>query len=124
VATETTRIQMELGDVRALTLVGTAGSITTLAAMAQKLPAYVPARIHNYRLGLDTIRGLERELLVRTKAQRRGLPGLEAGREDIVVAGTLILHGIMDTMGFTEGLVSDVGLREGLLLDLAQRITR
>ncbi|MGH7261219.1 MAG: hypothetical protein ACREI9_11125, partial [Nitrospiraceae bacterium] len=83
---------------------------------------YEPARIHNYRLGLETIRGLERELLGRTKAQRLGMPGLEAGREDVVVAGTLILRGVMETLGFTEGLVSDVGLREGVLLDLAQRL--
>ena len=121
---ETEQIRTMLGELDGTTLVGTAGSITTLAAMAQKLPAYEPARIHNYRLGLETIRGLERELLGLTKAQRRGMPGLEAGREDVVVAGTLILRGVMETLGFTEGLVSDVGLREGVLLDLAERLRR
>ncbi len=113
-----------LGDLQNVTLVGTAGSITTLAAMAQKLTTYEPIRIHNYRLSLETIRGLEREILGRTKTQRREMPGLEAGREDVVVAGTLILRGVMETLGFSEGLVSDVGLREGMLIDLAARLKR
>jgi len=121
---ETEQIRTMLGDLQGVTFVGTAGSITTLAAMAQKLTTYEPIRIHNYRLSLETIRGLEREILSRTKAQRREMPGLEAGREDVVVAGTLILHGVMETLGFTEGLVSDVGLREGVLIDLAARIRR
>jgi exopolyphosphatase/guanosine-5'-triphosphate,3'-diphosphate pyrophosphatase len=124
IAKETGRIKSTLGDLAGTTFIGTAGSITTLAAMTQKLSAYEPSRIHNYRLGLDTIRGLEREILGRTKAQRREMPGLEAGREDVVVAGTLILRTVMESLGFTEGLVSDVGLREGILLDLADRLRR
>ena len=121
---ETEQIRTRLGELHGTTFVGTAGSITTLAAMAQKLTTYQPIRIHNYRLSLETIRGLERDILGRTKAQRREMPGLEAGREDVVVAGTLILRGVMETLGFAEGLVSDVGLREGILLDLAARRKR
>jgi exopolyphosphatase / guanosine-5'-triphosphate,3'-diphosphate pyrophosphatase len=113
-----------LGELGGMTLVGTAGSITTLAAMAQKLTAYEPIRIHNYRLSLETIRGLEREILGRTKAQRQAMPGLEAGREDVVVAGTLVLRVVMEVLGFAEALVSDVGLREGILIDLAVRLQR
>lgn len=113
-----------LGELGGVTLVGTAGSITTLAAMAQKLTTYEPIRIHNYRLSLETVRGIEQQLLGRTKVQRREMPGLEAGREDVVVAGTLILCGVMETLGFSEGLVSDVGLREGILLDLSGRLQR
>ncbi len=124
ISKEAGQAKAALGNLAGVTFVGTAGSITTLAAMAQKLPTYEPVRIHNYRLSLETIRGLERELLGRTKAQRREMPGLEAGREDVVVAGTLILRGIMETLGFSEGLVSDVGLREGVLLDLAVRSKR
>jgi exopolyphosphatase/guanosine-5'-triphosphate,3'-diphosphate pyrophosphatase len=119
---ETEQIKPALGDIVGTTFIGTAGSITTLAAMAQKLTTYEPIRIHNYRLSLDAIRGLEQEILSRTKAQRREMPGLEAGREDVVVAGTLILRTVMETLGFTEGLVSDVGLREGVLIDLVERL--
>ena len=48
--------------------------------MAQKLPAYEPTRIYNYRLQLDTIQELEQMLLSRKKADRAGLPGLDKGR--------------------------------------------
>ncbi|MFM8550822.1 MAG: hypothetical protein ACKOCD_00655 [Nitrospiraceae bacterium] len=113
-----------LGDLAGATFVGTAGTITTLAAMAQKLPAYVGSRIHNYRLELDRIKALEADILSRTKAQREGLLGLELGREDVIVAGTVILLEVMETLGFRTCLVSDLGLREGVLLDLAERVRR
>jgi len=103
------------------TFVGTAGTITSLAAMAQQLPAYEPARIHNYRLTLDTIADLEQQLLTRTKAQRVGMPGLEKNREDVIAAGAIILRTMMETLGEGECLVSDLGLREGVLLELAMR---
>ncbi len=106
-----------------LTFVGTAGTITTLAAMAQKLPAYEPARIHNYRLQLRTIQELEQAILGRTKVERVGLPGLENGREEVIAAGAIIIRAIMKTLGMPNVLVSDLGLREGVLIDLAERIT-
>jgi exopolyphosphatase/guanosine-5'-triphosphate,3'-diphosphate pyrophosphatase len=106
-----------------VTFVGTAGTITSLAAMAQNLPAYEPARIHNYRLKLESIRELEQTLLRRTKAERVGLPGLEKNREEVIAAGAIIIRTIMETLGEKECLVSDLGLREGVLLDLAARMT-
>ncbi|MBI4002472.1 MAG: Ppx/GppA family phosphatase [Nitrospira defluvii] len=103
------------------TFVGTAGTITSLAAMAQQLPTYEPARIHNYTLTLEVVKGLESQLLSRSKAQREGLPGLERGREEVIVAGAVILRTVMEILGMSECLVSDLGLREGVLLDLAMR---
>ncbi len=110
-----------VGDLQGTTLVGTAGTITTLAAMDLRLETYQKARVHNYRLTLDAVRALEGALLSRTSAERRALSGLEPGREDLIVGGTLILLGVMDSFGFRECLVSDLGLREGLLLHLARR---
>ncbi|MCP9461000.1 MAG: Ppx/GppA family phosphatase [Nitrospira sp.] len=109
---------------RDLTVVGTAGTITALAAMAQKLPAYEPARIHNYRLTLSTVSELERMLLGRKKADRVGLPGLEKNREEVIAAGVIIVRTVMETLGMSELLVSDLGLREGVLIDLAVRMQR
>ena len=103
------------------TFVGTAGTITSLAAMAQQLPVYEPAKIHNYRLSLDSIADLEQQLLSRSKAARVGMPGLEANREDVIAAGAIILRTIMETSGERECLVSDLGLREGVLIHLATR---
>lgn len=111
-----------VGDLAGATFVGTAGTVTTLAAMAQNLPAYAPSLVHNYRLELAAVRAIEAQLIRRSHAQRRGLPGLEAGREDVIVAGTLILRVTMETLGFQTCLVSDLGLREGVVLDLAARL--
>jgi len=101
------------------TFVGTAGTITSLAAIAQQLPAYEPARIHNYRLALETIADLEQQLLSRSKAERIGMPGLEKNREDVIASGAIILRTVMDILEERECLVSDLGLREGVLIHLA-----
>lgn len=106
---------------RVATFVGTAGTITSLAAMAQKLSTYEPARIHNYQLQLSTIQEIEQTLLSRNKAARFGLPGLEKGREEVIAAGAIIIRTIMETLGMSSVLVSDLGLREGVLIDLAMR---
>jgi exopolyphosphatase / guanosine-5'-triphosphate,3'-diphosphate pyrophosphatase len=110
-----------MGNYHTATFVGTAGTITSLAAMAQKLPTYEPARIHNYTLKLGTIQELEQTLLIRKKAVRVGLPGLEKGREEVIAAGAIIIRTIMETLGMPSVLVSDLGLREGVLIDLARR---
>ncbi len=110
-----------LGDYRRATFVGTAGTITSLAAMAQKLLTYEPARIHNYILKLDTVRELEYQLIRRTKAERIGLPGLEKNREEVIAAGAIIIRTIMETLSQEECLVSDLGLREGVLIELGMR---
>ena len=123
IAKETNTAITGMGDYQTATFVGTAGTITSLAAMAQKLPTYEPARIHNYRLQLHTIQALEQTLLSRKKAARAGLPGLEKGREEVIAAGAVIIRTVMETLGLAAVLVSDLGLREGVLIDLAARIT-
>jgi exopolyphosphatase/guanosine-5'-triphosphate,3'-diphosphate pyrophosphatase len=121
VAKETKAAVAGMGNYRAATFVGTAGTITSLAAMAQKLPTYEPARIHNYKLQFDTIQELEHTLLSRKKTDRAGLPGLEKGREEVIAAGAIIIRAVMETLGVSTVLVSDLGLREGVLIDLATR---
>ena len=108
-----------MDNYQAATFIGTAGTITSLAAMAQKLSTYEPARIHNYRLQLETIQQLEHTLLSRKKADRAGLPGLEKGREEVIAAGAIIIRMIMETLRIPSVLVSDLGLREGVLINLA-----
>ncbi len=121
VARETRSAVVGMDNYQAATFVGTAGTITSLAAMAQKLPTYEPARIHNYQLQLTTIQELEQTLLSRSKADRADLPGLEKGREEVIAAGAIIIRTIMETLGMPSVLVSDLGLREGVLWDLAIR---
>ena len=99
VARETKAAVADMGNYHTATFVGTAGTITSLAAMAQKLSVYEPARIHNYTLKLDTIRELEQTLLSRKKVDRVGLPGLEKGREEVIAAGSIIIRTVMEAQG-------------------------
>jgi exopolyphosphatase/guanosine-5'-triphosphate,3'-diphosphate pyrophosphatase len=122
VARETTAAVADMGNFQAATFVGTAGTVTSLAAMAQELTTYEPARIHNYRLQLTTIQELEQTLLSRKKSDRIGLPGLEKGREEVIAAGAIIIRTIMETLGVSAVLVSDLGLREGVVIDQVMRI--
>ena len=121
VARETKAAVADMDNYQATPFVGTAGTVTSLAAMVQKLPAYEPARIHNYRLQLETIQELEQMLLSLKKADRAGLPGLEKGCEEIIAAGAIIIRAVMEMLGQSSMLVSDLGLREGVLIEMATR---
>jgi exopolyphosphatase / guanosine-5'-triphosphate,3'-diphosphate pyrophosphatase len=122
VTKETKAAVAGMGNYQTATFVGTAGTVTSLAAMAQQLPTYEPVRIHDYVLHLDTIQDLEQTLLSHKKTDRVGLPGLEKGREEVIAAGAIIIRTVMETLGMSAVLVSDLGLREGVLIDLARRI--
>ena len=124
IRSEIEKTRVGLGNLTGFTFVGTAGTITTLAAMAQRLPRYEPARIHNFWLHLKKIRELERELRSRTELERRQLVGLERGREGVILAGTVILRTVMETFGFEQCLVSDYGLREGILVQHARQFEK
>lgn len=97
-------------------LVGTAGTITTLAAMAQKMRDYDPAQIDRFLLTKKMLRSLAADLAALTLAERKRLPGLPPARADVILAGALILETFMDLYDFDEIIVSHRGLRHGVLL--------
>jgi exopolyphosphatase/guanosine-5'-triphosphate,3'-diphosphate pyrophosphatase len=121
VARETKAAVADMGNYQTATFVGTAGTITSLAAMAQKLPVFEPARLHNYKLQLATIQELEQTLLSRMKTDHIGLPGLEKKREEVIAAGAIIIRTVMEALEKDRCLVSDLGLREGVLINLASQ---
>lgn len=102
-------------------LVGTAGSITTLAAIDQKMTVYDPDKINRYPLSRASLERIFKELSVMPLEQRRKTLGLEKGREDIIITGALILIAVMELFGYDPVLVSDYGLREGILINLYQK---
>lgn len=106
-----------LGEIKGARLVGTAGSITTLAAIDQKLETYNPVRINNYILKLTSLERIFSEFISRSINERKKIVGLEPGREDIIVAGAAILRAAMKEMGYDSLIVSDYGLREGIVID-------
>ncbi len=102
-------------------LAGTAGTVTSLAAMDLSLDPYDPGRVNGYRLSRQRIEALCRELAARPLEERRQIRGLEPARADVIVAGALICLAAMEGLGFPELTVSDGGLCEGILLDLLIR---
>jgi exopolyphosphatase/guanosine-5'-triphosphate,3'-diphosphate pyrophosphatase len=111
-------------DLRSISAcVGTAGTITTLAAMAQELAPYVAERVNGYRLSRGTVAFIIERLCRTSLAERSTIPGLEAGREDIILAGAIIAFELMTRCGKDTMLVSDWGLREGIVFDLYRRLT-
>jgi exopolyphosphatase / guanosine-5'-triphosphate,3'-diphosphate pyrophosphatase len=101
--------------------VGTAGTITTLAAVDLALAPYDPARVTGHRLTRDRVEHLVADLASLPLSRRREVRGLEPARADIIVAGALICLSALRTLDFPGLVVSDGGLREGILLDLLDR---
>lgn len=106
------------GRVDGATLVGTAGTATTLAAISLGMTDYDYRRVNNHILTRQEIERIFSMLLPLSSAERLSVPGLEKGREDLIVAGTLITLNTMDSFGFDRMTVSDSGLLEGVLLGL------
>ena len=98
-------------------LVGTAGTVTTLAAMVKGLSVYDPDQINGTFLTQELLSELAQKLLGLPLAERAQLPGLEPGRADIIVSGLLLLLEILDFFSKDDLQVSDAGLLEGLLLE-------
>lgn len=103
----------------ARTLVGLAGSVTTVAAIALHLPAYLPERIHHSRIGANEICRTADRLLAMTRAERAALPVMHPGRVDVIGAGALVLATIVDRLAFSEVVVSEHDILDGIAWSLA-----
>ncbi|MFZ3073477.1 MAG: hypothetical protein WA162_09560, partial [Thermodesulfobacteriota bacterium] len=97
-------------------LVGTAGTVTTLAAIEQDLKVYDKSLINNYVLKLTGIKRIYKELLRLGLKERAKVLSLEKGREDLIIPGAAISAIVMESFGFDTMRVSDAGLLEGVLL--------
>jgi exopolyphosphatase/guanosine-5'-triphosphate,3'-diphosphate pyrophosphatase len=98
-------------------LVAVAGTVTTLAAVAQALPAYDALRVHGSVLERRDLSALLVRLAALPSPERACLPGMEPKRADVIVAGGILVAAGMDLGGFDELIVSDRGVRWGLLHD-------
>ena len=108
----------------ARTLVGLAGSVTTVAGLALGLGEYDSARIHHTRVTADQVTAQARRLLGQTRAERAALGVMHPGRVDVIAGGAMVLDQIMRRFGFAEVLASEHDILDGIAWALAADLTR
>lgn len=99
-----------------LSLVGTAGTVTTLAALDMQMAEYDWKKVNNYTLSVSRLRHWQTVLEPLEVAQREALPGMETGRGDLIMPGIEIILCLMKQLNLDSLSVSDFGILEGLLL--------
>ncbi|MGP8301351.1 Ppx/GppA phosphatase family protein [Streptomyces inhibens] len=103
----------------AATLVGLAGSVTTVAAIALGLDHYDSEAIHHSRVSLAKVREITGDLLSSTHAERAAIPVMHPGRVDVIAAGALVLLSIMERTGAEEVVVSEHDILDGIAWSIA-----
>jgi exopolyphosphatase/guanosine-5'-triphosphate,3'-diphosphate pyrophosphatase len=110
---------LETSNSNNIRLIGTAGTVTTLAAMDLKLPEYDIDKVNKHILSYNYLIKLFNYMVAINSNERIELPGLEQGREIVIIPGTAIVLIIMELLIAQELCVSDAGLLEGILLEKA-----
>jgi exopolyphosphatase/guanosine-5'-triphosphate,3'-diphosphate pyrophosphatase len=102
----------------ARTLVGLAGTVTTVAAVEIGLETYDRDRIHHFHLTHEAAEDVFRTLATESRADRIHNPGLEEARADVIVGGCCVLVALFRRLGFDEMIVSEADILDGLALSL------
>jgi exopolyphosphatase/guanosine-5'-triphosphate,3'-diphosphate pyrophosphatase len=102
----------------AATVVGLAGTVSTVAAVEQGLAAYDRDAIHHFVLTKEAAEDVFRTLATERRADRIHNPGLEEARADVIVGGCCALVAIMRRLGLDDLLVSEADILDGLALSL------
>jgi exopolyphosphatase/guanosine-5'-triphosphate,3'-diphosphate pyrophosphatase len=92
-------------------------NVNGIAALIQGIRQYDKSRIHGFTIRMKDLEGLISALAPLKSAARKDIPGMEAGREDIIVQGALILKEVMMHGNFDSCIVSAAGVRYGLLYE-------
>jgi exopolyphosphatase/guanosine-5'-triphosphate,3'-diphosphate pyrophosphatase len=105
-------------DKNNIRLMGTSGTVTTLASVHLALPSYDRRAVDGLRMPSESMRAVNRALSRMSLEERADLPCIGADRADLVVAGCAILEAIMDIWPARTLGVADRGIREGILRSL------
>jgi exopolyphosphatase/guanosine-5'-triphosphate,3'-diphosphate pyrophosphatase len=95
-------------------LVASAGTATTLAAIDKKMKSYKPDKIHGASLKKENLESLIQQLASLSVKERQKLPGLEPLRADVILAGALLLNEILAYFQQKQTVISDHGIRYGI----------
>jgi exopolyphosphatase/guanosine-5'-triphosphate,3'-diphosphate pyrophosphatase len=106
------------GEVGAQLLIGSGGTMTTLAELHKALQREKYAGVHGYELNRAQVQHVLEVLCRKSLKERRDLPGLNPDRADIIVAGVTVVNQVMKMFDLNVLKVSDRGIREGLILKM------
>jgi exopolyphosphatase/guanosine-5'-triphosphate,3'-diphosphate pyrophosphatase len=110
-------LTVDLGEVG--TLVGVAGTITTVAALVLELPTYDRSRVHHSWISTEALGATVERLLAMTTAQRRELPSMHPGRADVIAGGVVVLQEVVARVGVNGVLVSEHDILDGIAWSMA-----
>ncbi|GGY99964.1 Ppx/GppA family phosphatase [Streptomyces nitrosporeus] len=96
------------------TLVGLAGTVTTIAAIALGLEEYDSEAIHHSRISLEQVREITGRLCASTHEERAAIPAMHPGRVDVIPSGALVLLAVMERTGAREVVVSEHDILDGI----------
>jgi exopolyphosphatase / guanosine-5'-triphosphate,3'-diphosphate pyrophosphatase len=120
VAAHLERVGAVLDPGAAERVVGVAGTVTTVTAIALGLEAYDPRRIHRATVGAAQIAATAGKLAAMTVAERAAMPVMARGREDVIVAGALLLDSLVSRFQIEQVVASESDILDGVLLGLAE----
>jgi exopolyphosphatase/guanosine-5'-triphosphate,3'-diphosphate pyrophosphatase len=101
-------------------LVGVAGTVSTLVALRRGVTSYDRDALHHQRLEREDVAELLSELASSPLARRRAIPGIEPGRADVIVGGALVLLEVMDALGHDHLVYSEDDILDGLVASLRE----
>jgi exopolyphosphatase/guanosine-5'-triphosphate,3'-diphosphate pyrophosphatase len=120
VAAHLDRVGEVLDPAVAERVVGVAGTVTTVTAIALGLEAYDPRRIHLATVDAAQIAATAEKLAAMTVAERAALPVMARGREDVIAAGALLLDELVRRFQIQQVVASEADILDGVLLGSAE----
>lgn len=108
----------ETVDLEAMTLIGVAGTWTSLAAIALELPEYSRDLVDGYRMQKETLTAVTESLSGKSVEETATIPSLDPKRAPVILAGSLVAEGVMNVLGAERVLVSEHDSLDGAAMEL------
>src|SRR5882757_2748898 len=106
----------------AASLIGVAGTVTTLTAIALGLQSYDPVAIHRARVPAAKVRAIAQRLLSLTRQEREAIPSMHPGRVDVIAAGALVLDRVLHAVGGADLIASEHDILDGIAASALRRV--
>lgn len=109
-------VSVDLDGVR--TFIGVAGTVTTMAALAQGLMHYDRSRVHGYAMSRRQVAGLTERLLGSTVAEVAAMGAVQAQRAEVLCGGALVVNEVMSRLDVPQLIASEADILDGIALSL------